>query len=157
MRNDCQNAFKRLSLCLLKNDCKVVLLICVGFFVLYYEKQKNPSYDLCYRCLQIHESLAPVSLLPVVIPGLHLVAFGVFAVCSDDLVVLGWVSYDNSGNVRDVFFENWSKHLCSLSVSLFTMIRILFYLYRPKIFGISSQSIFHAASFVFSVKELSGQ
>ena len=82
-----------------------------------------------YRCLQIHESLAPVSLLPVVIPGLHLVAFGVFAVCSDDLVVLGWVSYDNSGNVRDVFFENWSKHLCSLSVSLFTLIR-LFYIYK---------------------------
>ena len=106
-----------------------------------------------YRCLQIHESLAPVSLLPVVIPGLHLVAFGVFAVCSDDLVVLGWISYDNSGNVRDVFFENWSKHLCSLSISLFTMIRILFYINQPNI----SQSIFHAASFVFSVKELSGQ
>ena len=118
-----------------------------------------------YRCLQIHESLAPVSLLPVVIPGLHLVAFGVFAVCSDDLVVLGWVSYDNSGNVRDVFFENWSKHLCSLSVSLLTRIRILFYLYLyyififidPKFLGSLLRSIFHAASFVFSVKELSGQ
>lgn len=64
---------------------------------------------LRYTYLRIYKALSQLLFFPVVVPGLHQMTLGMFAVCSDDLVVFNRVADDNSWNVSYVFFENGSE------------------------------------------------